>query len=119
MFNLQQAALAYAKAAEIVLGDDVTFLNQNQEVIPVFVSLLLQSLEISLKHIGIEGKLFTEKEARDRKLTKNGHGIEEIANLVNDRLGADQDYPVIMALTASLNDEQSSEIIQKMIFRCR
>ncbi len=116
MFNLQEAALAYAKAAERILGNDVTFFSENQEVIPVFVYLLFQSLEISLKYIGIEGKLFTEQEARDRKLTKNGHGIEEIANLVNDKLGADKDYPVVMALTAGLNDDQSSTIIQKMIF---
>jgi len=116
MFNLQEAATAYAKGAERILGEDATFLNDNQEVVPVFVSLLFQSLEISLKHLGLEAKLFTEQEARDKKLTKNGHGIREIANLVNIRLGADRDYPVVMALTAGLNNSQTADFVQKMIF---
>ncbi len=116
MFNLQEAATAYAKGAERILGEDGKFINENQEVVPVFVSLLFQSFEISLKHLGIEAKLFSEQEARDKKLTKNGHGIREIADLVNTRLGADSDYPVVMALTAGLNDSQSSDIIHKMIY---
>lgn len=117
MFDLQKAALAYAKVAEKILDDDVTFLNNNQEVIPIFVCFLYQSLEISLKHLGIESGLFTEQEVRDKKLRKNGHGIEEIANLVNEKLGADENYPVIMALTADLDGNgQISTIIHKMTF---
>ena len=116
MFNLQETAKAYAKSAQRILGEDANFLNNNQEVIPIFVSLLFQSLEISLKHLGIESQLFTLQESRDRKLTANGHGIEEIAKLVNDRLGATKDYPVIMALTASIENNQISEILRKMIF---
>ena len=54
MFSLQDAAMAYAKGAKRILGEDSTFLNNNQEVIPVFVSLLFQSIVISLKHLGIE-----------------------------------------------------------------
>ncbi|MFZ2632087.1 MAG: hypothetical protein WA081_20655 [Desulfosalsimonadaceae bacterium] len=116
MFTLQDAAVAYAKGAERILGEDANFLNGNQEVIPVFVSLLFQSLEISLKYLGIEAKLFSEQEARDRKLTRNGHGIKEISDLVNARLGADKDYPVIMAITAGLNNNQAADILHKMIF---
>lgn len=117
MFNLQEAATAYAKGAERILGEDERFLNDNQEVIPVFVSLLFQSLEISLKHLGIEAKLFSEEEARDKKLTAKGHGIREIADLVNERLGAaDRDYPVVMALTARLSNSQVADILHKMIF---
>lgn len=116
MFNLQEAASAYAKGAERILGEDGKYINDNQEVIPVFVSLLFQSVEISLKHLGIEAALFSEQEARDKKLTKNGHGIREIADLVNTRLGADRDYPVVMALTAGLSDSQTYDIIHKMIF---
>lgn len=116
MFNFQEAAIAYAKGAERILGEDATFLNDNQEVVPVFVSLLFQSLEISLKYLGLETKLFSEQEARDRKLTKNGHGIREIADLVNKRLGADRDYPVVMALTAGLDNSQAGDFVQKMIF---
>jgi len=116
MFTLQETALAYAKGAKKILGDDATFLNENQEVVPVFVSLLFQSLEVTLKHLGIESGLFTPAESRNRKLTKNGHGVEEIAKLVNDRLGANSDYPVVMALTAGLNDSQTGGIVQKMLF---
>ena len=116
MFNLQEAATAYAKSAERILGEDAKFLNDNQEVVPVFVSLLFQSLEISLKHLGIEAKLFSKQEARDKKLTKNGHGIREIADLVNMKLGADKDYPVVMALTAGLSNSQVADILHKMIF---
>ena len=116
MFSLQDTAKAYAKGAKRILGEDASFLNGNQEVIPVFVSLLFQSLEVSLKHLGIESQLFTTTESRDRRLTKNGHGIEEIAALVNDRLGANEDYPVIMALIAGLENTQAADILQKMIF---
>lgn len=116
MFNLQEAATAYAKGAERILGEDEKFINDNQEVVPVFVSLLFQSVEISLKHLGIEAKLFSEQEARDKKLTKNGHGIREIADLINARLGTNRDYPVVMALTAGLSNSQASIILHKMIF---
>lgn len=116
MFTMQDSALAYAKAAERVLGEDGTYINNNQELVPVFVSLLFQSLEISLKHLGIEAKLFTEQESRDRKLTRNGHGIKEIADLVNMRLGAGKDYPVVTALTAGLSDSQAADFLHKMIF---
>jgi len=116
MFTLQEAALAYAKSAERILGEDGKYINENQELVPVFVALLFQSLEISLKHLGLEAKLFSEQEARDRKLTKNGHGIKEIADLINTRLGADRDYPVIMALTAGLENSQAEDFLYKMIF---
>jgi len=116
MYNLQEIALAYAKGASRIIGEDDSYLNSNQEVIPVFISLLFQSLEITLKHLGIESKLFTKKESRDRKLTNNGHGIKEIAELANARLGADKNYPVVMALTAGIENSQTSEIINAMIF---
>lgn len=116
MFTLQDAALAYAKCAERIIGADGTYINNNQELVPVFVSLLFQSLEISLKHLGIEAKLFTVKEARDKNLTKNGHGIKEIADLVNARLGADKDYPVVIALSTGLQNSLTSEFLHKMIF---
>ena len=116
MYTLQDAAMAYAKGANRILGEDVTFLNNNKDVIPVFVSLLFQSIEISLKHLGIESKLFTSQESRDKKLTQNGHGVKEIADLVNDRLGADKNYPVVIALTAGLKNTRTAEIIERMIF---
>lgn len=116
MFNLDQTAMAYAKAAERVLGDEADYLNRNEELVPVFVALLFQSIEISLKHLGIEAGLFTEQEARDQRLTKNGHGVREIADLVNTKLGANKDYPVVSALMAGLGEGRSAEIVRKMIF---
>ena len=76
----------------------------------------MRSYEISLKHLGIESRLFTSKESRDRKLTNNGHGIEEIAGLVKARLGATRDDPVIMALTAGIDNEEAAEFLRYMIF---
>jgi hypothetical protein len=110
--------LGYAKAAERVLGEDATYINDNQELVPVFVNLLFQSLEISLKHLGLEAGLFTQQEARDRTLTKNGHGIKELATLVNSRLGTDSDdnYPVVMALTAGNSERGAEEYLHKMLF---
>ncbi|CAG0977011.1 hypothetical protein ARNL5_02149 [Anaerolineae bacterium] len=117
MYSLQNVAIAYAKSAKRILGEDDSFLNTNPEVMPIFVSLLLQSLEISLKHLGIESGLFTSKEARNKQLTGNGHGIEEIAGLVNSKLGANEDYPVITALTNGLPPERRTyEYVQKTIF---
>ena len=116
MFNLHEAATAYAKAAERVLGDDADYLNRNEELVPVFVALLFQSIEISLKHLGIEAGLFTEQEARDKKLTKNGHGVGEIADLVNTKLEANKDYPVVNALMVGLNGGWDAEIVRKMLF---
>jgi hypothetical protein len=116
MFDLQEAAKGYAKAAERVLGADAKFLDDNREVIPVFVALLFQSIEISLKYLGVEAGLFSAQEARDKKLTKNGHGVGEIAGLVNERLGANKDFPVVTALTASLRGNDQSEIVRKMLF---
>jgi len=98
------------------LGEDAEFLNANQELIPVFVALLFQSIEISLKHLGIEAALFSEREARDRKMTKSGHGVREIADLVNTKLGANNDYPVVNALTAGLNDGWEARVLHKMLF---
>jgi len=116
IFNLQEAATAYAKAAERILGEDADFLTTNTELVPVFVALLFQSIEISLKHLGIEAELFTAQEVRDKRLTKNGHGVKEIAELVNTKLGAQNNYLVITALTAGIDDAWKSEALQKMLF---
>lgn len=116
MFDLREAAVAYAKAADRVLGVDVAYIDVNQELVPVLVALLFQSIEISLKHLGIESGLFTEKEARDKKLTRNGHGVKEIADLVNVKLGANRDYPVVVALTARMTDDWEAGILREMLF---
>ena len=89
MFTLQEAALAYAKGAERILGEDGTYINNNQELVPVFVSLLFQSLEISLKHLGLEARLFTKQQARDRKLTGI---VDKFGAPVKLRLDRDDDF---------------------------
>lgn len=88
MFSLDEAAVAYAVAAEHMFGNDATFLNNNPAVVPVFVSMLFQSLEISIKHAGIESGLFTMQEARNRQ-NRSGHGVKELAALAVDKLGGD------------------------------
>lgn len=80
MYTGQEAATAYAVAAERVFGDDGAFLNANPCVVPIFVSNLFQSLEISIKTAGIESGLFVMEEARARE-NRAGHGIKELAAL--------------------------------------
>lgn len=116
MFTQSESALAYAKSAERILGEDASYLNDNREVVPIFVSMMFQSLEISLKHIGLETNLFTESESRDRKLTRNGHGINELATLASSRLGSDTEFPIILAMTFSAKQENAGEIIGKMVY---
>ena len=115
MFTLQEAALAYAKSAERILGENACYLNENEEIIPIFVSFLFQSLEISLKHIGIKSNLFTEKESRDRELTNNGHGIEKLASLSSSRLGANTNHALVTAMTYRSKESNAVDIISQMI----
>jgi len=114
IFTLEESALAYAKAAERLLGGDVEFLNLNQEVIPVFVNMLFQSLEISIKHAGVESELFTLKEVRIRQ-HRSGHGIKEIASLAVEKLGGDPFTPIVTAMTFSCTNQHVESIIRKMI----
>ena len=115
MFSLDEAAVAYATAAEHLLGADTSFLNANQAVIPIFVSMLFQSLEISIKHAGVSSGLFTMAEARCKQ-HRSGHGIKELATLAGERLGGEPFEPLVMAMTYSnLSDDRSSQFIRKMI----
>ncbi|MGQ3685503.1 MAG: hypothetical protein ACUBOA_10940 [Candidatus Loosdrechtia sp.] len=63
MYTLQEAAEGYAAAAERLFGTD-NYLDKASAVVPIFVSNLFQSLEISIKAAGIESGLFTMEEAR-------------------------------------------------------
>ena len=113
IFRLDEAAVAYALSAERILGKDRSFLSENSAVIPIFVSHLFQSLEISIKHMGIEAGLFAEHEARDRS-KRSGHGIAEISSLAAQRLRSTTIAPLIMALTFNtVADAQN--VIHKMI----
>jgi hypothetical protein len=116
IFNLGEAAMAYALCAERICGNDPDFLNANPSVIPIFVSQLFQSLEISIKHAGIESKLFTLDEARSDK-TGKGHGVKELAELAVKRLGGDKgDFsPIVNAMTFSITINNAVDIIKKMI----
>lgn len=116
IFNRKEAALAYAKGTERILGADEGFINNNQEMVPILVSLLFQSIEISLKHLGIESGLMSERESFDKKRTKNGHGVKEIADIINTGLGVDRDFPVLLAFSAGLHNIQAFNILRVMIF---
>jgi len=113
MFTLKEAALAHALAAEKLLGVDATFLNENEATIPVFVNLLFQSLEMTLKSFAIEAGLATEKELRDKKTTRNGHGIKEIAELINNKIKGKQ---LIDILLPRQGCAISNDIVKAMTF---
>ena len=114
MFTREDAALAYAVAAERLLGSDPSFLQLHHAVIPIFVTQLFQSLEISIKHVGLASKLITEAEARAREV-RSGHGIYELARLVNERLQGESFDPLVQALTFGPTESGHAQIIQKMI----
>lgn len=114
MFTSREAAIAYAISAERICGGSADFLNANPVVVPIFVSLLFQSLEISIKQAGVESGLFTIQEARARQ-QRSGHGIKELAALAVDKLGGDPFEPVIMAMTVANNHTNSEQIIREMI----
>lgn len=114
MFTTAEAALAYALAAERILGADASFLNQNPASVPIFVSFLFQSLEISIKHVGIESGLFTMLEARSARM-RTGHGIAELADLVGEKLSGQPFKPLVQALTYFHTEPNSAEIIHLMI----
>ena len=115
IFGRAEAALAYALCAERLFGRDATFLDQHAALVPIFVSHLFQSLEISIKHAGIESKLFTEDEARgNRRKRLNGHEIEELAKLATERLGGDSFEPLLMAMT-SAGEATTKSVLREMI----
>jgi len=106
--------MAYALSAERIAGHDVDFLQANPACIPIFVSLLFQSLEISIKHAGIESGIFKLEEVKKRKFG-NGHGIKEIGALIVERLGLDPFRPIVGALTYHNKGPNSAKIVRKMI----
>jgi hypothetical protein len=114
IYTGQEAALGYALSAERIFNNDHDFLNQNPAVIPIFVSQLFQSLEISIKHAGIESGLFTEGEARARTM-RSGHGIKELAALAVEKLGGEPFVPILMAMTHFNVEQHSQKIIRLMI----
>lgn len=114
MFTHLEAAIAYATAAERILGEDGAFLTANPPLVPIFVSNLFQSLEISIKAAGVESGLFSMEEARTREC-RSGHGIKELASLAVQKLGGDPFDPIVMAMTFSNASGQSGEFVRMMI----
>jgi hypothetical protein len=114
MFTGYEAAIAYATAAERIFGGAGIFLTANPSIVPIFVSHLFQSLEISIKVAGIESGLFSMKEARACK-NRSGHGIAELAVLAVEKLGGDPFHPIIMAMTFSNANRQSAQYVKSMI----
>lgn len=114
MYTGLEAAEAYAVAAERVFGDNGTFLTGNPGVVPIFVSNLFQSLEISIKTAGIESGIFSMQEARAR-VNRSGHGIKELATLAVEKLGGDPFDPIVMAMTFGNANSRSATFISSMI----
>ncbi|BHH83682.1 hypothetical protein [Desulforhopalus sp. 52FAK] len=106
---------SYVKAAERILGDDVTYLNDNPDMVPQFVNALFQSIEVSLKKLGEKSSLTSADEIRERRLVGNGHDIEKIGNLLKDKLGGVSSRRLVRILTDGIEDDVSV-IIEKMIF---
>ena len=114
MFTGREAAIAYAISAERMFGDNAGFIETNPAVVPIFVSLLFQSLEISIKQAGVESGLFTMQEARARQ-QRSGHGIKELAALAVEKLGGDPFDPIVTAMIFANTHANSAEIIRQMI----
>jgi hypothetical protein len=114
MFTGCEAAIAYAISAERMFGDNAGFLDANPAVVPIFVSLLFQSLEISIKQAGVGSGLFTMQEARVRQ-QRSGHGIKELAALAVEKLGGDPFDPIVTAMTFANTHSNSAEVIRQMI----
>lgn len=114
MFTGREAAIAYAISAERILGNDAEFLMANPAIVPIFVCLLFQSLEISIKQAGLESGLFTTQEARARQ-QRSGHGIKELAALAVEKLGGDPFDPIVTAMTFSNKHANSKQIVKEMI----
>nr|WP_321401684.1 hypothetical protein [uncultured Desulfobacter sp.] len=114
IFSGHDAAIAYAQTAERLMGIEPDFLNSNPACIPILVGMLFQSLEISIKQVGIESGLFTKQETRSRR-QRSGHGIKELVMLAVEKLGGEPFQPIIMAMTFNNQVQNSDEIINQMI----
>jgi len=114
IFTGSDAALAYALSAERIFRGDHEFFKTEPACKPIFVSLLFQSLEISIKHAGVESDLFTIEETR-RRQHRSGHGIKELAGLAVEKLGGDAYEPLILAMTYHNKGSNSKHIIKEMI----
>lgn len=86
VYSLKETSLGHAKAAERLIVDSVDFLNENHEVVPVFVNLLFQSVEMTLKSLATESELVTIKDLRNNKNFGNGHDIPKLAKFIEREL---------------------------------
>ena len=111
MYSLQEAAAGYAAAAERLFCRE-NYLNDTPEVVPIFVSNLFQSLEISIKAARIESRLFTMQEARR---AGKGHGVQELADLATERLGGATSDLVTAMTCACPPETRARTIIAEMI----
>ncbi len=112
MYSLNELAIAHANSARKLLEPNAEFLNGEKAAIPVFVNLLIQSLEISLKAFATEAGLYTTQKLRHKNF-KNGHGICEIAKAINDKLDSDCIVDMLLPLRGTA---KSNAIIKEMLF---
>jgi len=87
VYSLKETSLGHAKAAERLIFDGVDFLNTSHEVVPVFINLLFQSVEMTLKSLATESGLVSIKGLRNSKKFGNGHDIKRLAQFIESNLG--------------------------------
>lgn len=112
MYTFKELAVAHADSAECLLDENFRFLTEHPAVVPVFVNLLFQSIEISIKYACVESGVYKLEDARK---VKNGHWIDELAKLAFEKLGFDSFDPIIDALTQENKGQNSKKIIREMI----
>jgi len=112
MYTLIESANAHANSAKKLLEPNGQFLNSEKAAVPIFVNLLIQSLEISLKVFAIEAKIFTSDELRKRRF-KNGHGIKEIADAINEKIAPSCVVDVVLPTKGFAI---SNAVIREMLF---
>jgi hypothetical protein len=112
MYSLTDSAIAHAKSAQKLLEPDGSFLNTQKAAVPVFVNLLFQSIEISLKSFATDTGILSPKELRSPNL-QNGHGVREIAEAINKKMPPKE---VISLLLPMKGFAISNAIIVKMVY---
>ena len=113
MYSLKETSLGHAKAAERLIFDGVDFINTSHEVVPVFVNLLFQSVEMTLKSIATESGLVTIKGLRNKNKFGNGHDLMRVARFIDSKLG---DQSIVDLLLPRQSFADSNIILNEMIF---
>ena len=118
----KDAASAYARGAQIIIGESPEHLNQYRALVPVVVSNLYQSIEISIKYAGVESGVLQESEIRGfrsnplpQHLQHNGHDIDLLLGAIDHRLEMDGSGAGVCAIQICAGDLVGRELIRTML----